>query len=58
MDEKTKAAVTKALDSAITNVAEEYFNWLIVGLDQQEIADEILALERKSEGLLNEVLKE
>ena len=41
MNDETKAAVTKALDAAIVRAAEEYFNMLRGGLEQQEIADEI-----------------
>ena len=56
MNDDTKAAVTKALDAAIMSVADEHFNSLIAGLDEQEIADNIhlalRSLERLQSGLM------
>ncbi len=56
MNNRTLAAVTKALDTAIVSAADEHFNSLIAGLDDQEIVDNIhlalRSLERLQRGLM------
>lgn len=42
MNDQTKAAVTKALDSAILNAAHESLEELVDHLDEQRIANSIL----------------
>ena len=56
MNDETKAAVTKALDTAIVKVAEERFGSLIKGLSDQEIAvnihNALLALKNLQDGIM------